>query len=454
MKELKQLIDPDNILNPGVILNEDKDCHLRNLKSLPVVEEEVDKCVECGYCERSCPSREYTLTPRQRIVLRRSLSRLKAAGDMVTHDAIARDYRYDGMATCAVDGMCATNCPVDINTGELIKRLRREDHSRKANAIALFLARNFGKMEWGVKAGLRIGSFINFIFGRGTMFRLTGLIRKVIPACPLWTRQLTGPLKIVANTPPGPDAVYFSCCMNRMMGRDPEKKDSIVDAAVRLAERADLKLSIPEGLNGVCCGQAFASKGFIPAYRLTVNRTIERLWEWTEQGRIPVVIDISSCTHSLHTCRSQLEAVNQERFDRMRIVDSLEFAVDTLLPRLTIRKMAGVAVFHPVCSLHKMDLYGKMVQLASLTVEEPVIPFTAGCCGMAGDRGFFYPGLTAAAGKDEGAEAGRQAGDGYYSTARPCEMAMSEAAGKSYRSIFYLLDEVSGPSGVSDLGAG
>jgi D-lactate dehydrogenase len=448
MKDLKRLLDPGGIVNPGVILNEDKNCHLQHLKSLPVVEEEVDKCVECGYCEQSCPSRDFTLTPRQRIVLRRSLSRLRSAGDTATYDTILKDYAYDGMATCAVDGMCATNCPVDINTGELIKRLRRENHSPSANAMALRVARKFRLMESLVKLGLRSGGVINAVFGSRAMTRLTSGVRRILPSFPLWTSQLTGPVRVRTNLAAAPAAVYFPTCITRMMGRDKEREDSIADVLLRLAGRAKMELLIPHGLAGTCCGQAFSSKGFVPAYRHTVNATIGKLWEWTNGGSIPVVIDISSCSQSLHTCRPYLTPENQVLFDSLKILDSLEFAVDILLPRLSVKKMSGKAVFHPVCSLHKMGTYKKLEELAARTVESPVIPFTSGCCGMAGDRGFYYPGLTAAACREEGAEAAAQAATGYYSTGKTCEMALSEASGASYRSILYLLDQVS-----SDMGA-
>jgi D-lactate dehydrogenase len=443
MKELKALVDPNNIVNPGVILNEDKACHLKNLKSLPVVEEEVDKCVECGYCESSCPSRNFTLTPRQRIVLRRSLARLKETGDGEAYETILKDYQYDGMDTCAVDGMCATNCPVDINTGELIKRLRRENHSRSANTLALGIAKQFKLVEWLVKSGLRSGQLINGLLGARAMRKITVGLRKIIPSFPLWMSEITGPVTMRAQSPAMPGAVYFPTCLTRMMGKDKEGKASISDVLVRLSARAGIGLVIPPGVNGSCCGQAFSSKGFADAYRLTVNRTVEKLWEWSLQGRLPVVIDISSCSHSLHTCRSYLTADNQLRFDKLKLMDSLEFAVDTLLPRLNIRKKSGRAVFHPVCSLHKMGLYKKLEELAARTVEKPVIPFSAGCCGMAGDRGFYYPGLIASACRDEGSEAAAEAASGYYSTGRTCEMALSEVSGKTYRSILYLLDEVS-----------
>lgn len=473
MKELKALVDPDNILNPGVILNEDKGSHLKNLKSLPVIEEEVDKCVECGYCEQQCPSREYTLTPRQRIVLRRSLARLKEAGDERTYQLILESYQHDGLDTCAVDGLCATHCPVDINTGDLVKRLRKENHSPADNALALKVARRFAMVEAALKFGLRSGNIVNRLFGRNTMYRLSGIIRKIIPGFPVWSRQLTGPPVMNHSTPADrdapvgprstehdasapprsaerdaatvPRAIYFVSCINRVMGKDIEKKDSIIDVARRLAGKANIRLFIPPHLAGHCCGQPFSSKGFTPAYRYAANKTIAALWKWSEGGRIPVMTDISSCTFTLHNCRAHLEPENQKKFDQLTIRDSLDFATDMLLPRLHIGKKKAKAVFHPVCALHKMNLHKNLVQLGSRTCEEPLIPFTAGCCGMAGDRGFYYPGLIQSASRKEAEEVNQWEGAAHYSTGRTCEMAMSEVSGKQYRSIFYLLDEVSEP---------
>ena len=163
-----------------------------------------------------------------------------------------------------------------------------------------------------------------------------------------------------------------------------------------------------------------------------------------EQGSLPVLLDISSCTHSLQHARPGLTAENQTKFDALKIMDGLDFAVDTLLPRLPITRKKEAVVLHPVCSLYKMGTLKKLQQLGTATATNPIIPASAGCCGMAGDRGFFYPGLTAAATKNEGEEVNATGCSDCYSTARPCEMSLSEATGKNYRSVFHLLDEVSG----------
>jgi len=441
MQALKKLIDPDNILNPGVILNADNRCHLKNLKSMPVVEEEVDKCVECGFCENRCPSRDYTMTPRQRIQVRRSLQRLKTENNIADFNLLQKQYQFSGMDTCAVDGMCATDCPVAINTGELIKRLRRENHSSFANKTALTIAKHFGFTERMIKFGLYAGNAVNKITGGKGMYFITSGFKRIIPLFPLWTKSLTKPVSIKANEITDADVVYFPSCITRMMGADKENKKSIDEVVKSLCDRAGLNLFIANSNTGTCCGQLFSSKGLMPAYAHTVNHTVELLWERTQQGKLPVLVDVTSCTYSLIHSASSLTEENKDRFSKLKFIDSIDFAADYLLPRLKLKTKKQSIAFHPVCTTYKMNLGPKLQRIGSSCAENPYIPFFSGCCGMAGDRGFYYPAFTEAAAKAESKEINSKSFDGYYSSGKTCEMALSEATGKNYQSVFYLLDE-------------
>jgi len=444
MQQLKTLIDPDNILNPGVIINADAKCHLKNMKTMPVVEEEVDKCVECGYCETHCPSRNYTTTPRQRIQIRRALQRLKTEGNITDHDILVKEFQFSGMDTCAVDGMCATACPVSINTGELIKRLRRENHSTFANNTAMQVAKHFGLIEGVVKFALRTGNLVNNVFGKRSMTKITLSFRKIIKGFPLWTGSISKPVSIKANQPASPDVVYFPSCITRMMGADKEDATPVNEVIRSLCEKAGLQLLIADHTTGVCCGQLFSSKGFLPAYQHTVNETIDKLWRWTNEGKIPVLMDVTSCTHSLQTSYSYLTEENQQRFTQMNFIDSIDFAADHLLPRLPLINKKKTVVFHPVCTVYKMDLLHKLQNIGNACAEKADIPFLSGCCGMAGDRGFYYPKLTASASRPESAEVTANKYDGYYSSGKTCEMALHEATQRNYQSVFYLLRDVVG----------
>jgi len=127
MKRIKKAFDPHNLLNPGAVINDNPRVYLENLKPLPATHELVDKCIECGFCESKCPSRNLTTTPRQRITVCREISRLSASHEDPERLAVLkRQYSYLGEQTCAADGLCATACPVTINTGDLTEFLRSE----------------------------------------------------------------------------------------------------------------------------------------------------------------------------------------------------------------------------------------------------------------------------------------------------------------------------------------
>ena len=446
MVRLKDLVDPLRLLNPGVILNADPHAHLANLKAMPAVEEEVDKCIECGYCEPKCPSRELTFTPRQRIVVRREVTRLGLTGEDPALKAALQDaYQYMAVDTCAADGLCATACPVAIDTGALIKRLRRTGHSARANAVALKVARNFATIEPLVRLGLRSGHLVQSLFGPGIMIAITRLLRAAAGrATHQWSREMPRPAKakLPVTRAEGAQAVYFPACISRLMGALPgEPRDqSLPEVLVALAQRAGVPVHIPDDPEGVCCGVPFSSKGYAEAHAHSVNHAIERFWRWSGEGRLPVVMDTSPCTYGMKGCRPYLTAENQARFDRIRIVDSVEFAHDELLPRLTVKRKLGSVALHPVCSLTKMNLTPKLEAIAKACAQEVVIPRDAGCCGFAGDRGFLFPELTASATRHEADEVKARSFDGHFSSSRTCEIGVTRATGSIYRSYLFLLE--------------
>lgn len=440
MKKLKSLIDPHFLLNPNVIITKDPNEHLTNLKIMPIVEEEVDKCVECGYCERRCPSRDFTLTPRQRIGIRRALQRLKNDNQDFIYQEILKDYQFDGLDTCAVDGMCATDCPVDINTGELVKRLRRENQTALTQKMALQVAKNFNVLTTSARFGLRLGFAFNQFLGKNFMRNLTAKSRAFSTKIPLWSNELSKGSNFSVTQKIDNQTlkiIYFPSCITQMMGGD------LMQRFYSVCQKAKIQVVLPPSLGNNCCGQLFGSKGFSDAHRYKVNETIAELWAVTEGGRFSVVTDVTSCTATLQQCRPYLTAENQLFFDQLKIFDSIDFASDVLLPRLNIGKKKGKIVFHPVCSAYKMGLVEKLRFLGQHCAEKSVIPDMAGCCGMAGDRGFYIPELTQAATKLEATEVKQQDFEGYYSSAKTCEMNFSEAVGKNYQSILVLLDEVS-----------
>jgi D-lactate dehydrogenase len=445
MCAVKKLLDPDYLLNPDVLINPDPKAHLKNLRTMPVVESEVDKCMECGFCENRCPSRDLTLTPRQRIGIRRALQRLQADNQMDIYNDILKDFQYSGMDTCAVDGLCATDCPVDINTGDLIKRLRRENHSERENKIAVWVAKNMKIVEHTTRFGLDAGHITNILLGKKAMPNLTFILQKIFPSFPSWTSQLSiSPTIPYTQSNDNHSIVYFATCISRMMGSQTDGKKSVLEAFMSVSKKAKIGVLLPENITGSCCGQAFSSKGFSEAYQISVNQTVEKLWIWSKEGKLPIILDLTSCTQSLLTARPYLSEANQPKFDALKIKDSIEYLHDIVLKNIAIVSKKDKIALHPVCSLGKMGLQNKLENIAQTCATEVFIPLNAGCCGMAGDRGFFVPALTKSATATESAEIQENTYSGYYSSARSCEMAMSEAVGKNYVSLLHLVDEVSG----------
>jgi D-lactate dehydrogenase len=363
------------------------------------------------------------LTPRQRIVVRREMTRLREREPRSPElRELERDFRYDALETCATDGLCALSCPVSIDTGALTKRLRHETHPRAAVALARFAATRFTWVERASRAALSVAAL-----GR----RLSPVAATLPPA---------GPLPLLR--PADPAAVYFASCVSRVVG-PPAGERAIPHVVAEVARRAGVDLAIPR-CDGFCCGMPFSSRGYHEAYRLALARTVDALWEWSDGGRLPLLVDSSPCAWTLRGGSRDLSPTGRERLEALQILDGIEFAEQQIVPRIRVRSRLGRVALHPVCSVRKLGLEERMRALAGHFADEVVVPVTAGCCGMAGDRGLRLPELPRAAIAPEAAELAGMAFDGYFSSSRTCEVALTRATGRPFRSIWHLVEEATG----------
>lgn len=436
MRELKALADPTGLLNPGIILSDRPDAHLRDLKTVPTVDPEVDACVECGYCEPVCPSRHVTTTPRQRIVLRRA-----AAKDPAVAAAIAEDYPYDAVDTCAADGMCATACPVRINTGDLMKRLRAERHGARARAAGRAVAQHWDGVSGTARVALRAAATVP-----GLAAAASGLARRVLPEelVPLYSREVPsgGDTRPAAVYPPGPAVVFFPTCLHQVFAPEPGSGGA-GHAFLRLCDAAGIAVAVPEGIEGMCCGTPWESKGFTAGGAAMARRVVDGLWGSTQQGRLPVVVDASSCTHGLAGLDHLLP--DDERVGRLRIEDAVAYTVREILPALSVTTKAASLTLHPTCSTTHLGIGEDLRTVAEAVADEVVVPTGWGCCGYAGDRGMLHPELTDSATREEAADVAARPTEAYASCNRTCEIGMSRATGQRYRHVLELLAEVASP---------
>ncbi|MEJ1092249.1 FAD-binding and (Fe-S)-binding domain-containing protein [Microbacterium istanbulense] len=445
MWEIKRLIDPSGILNPGVVLSDDPESYLHHLKRVPTVEAEVDRCVECGYCEPTCPSKDLTLTPRQRIVLRRDMAWAEETGDQALLKDLRAEYDYDGVQTCAVDGMCAVACPVDINTGDLVRRLRAEEASKVEDDLWDVAAKNWGAVTRLGGVALTVAEALPAPLVRG----VTTVGRAVLgtDTVPEYDAGLPrgGSKAPKPSAPADAQAVFFGACIGTMFGAEGEGVGSR-DALRRLLDRAGIPVVVPDDAGGLCCGTPWKSKGHLSGYERMTDRVLSSLWQASRAGELPVVCDAASCTEGLHVMLAKAAAAHPE-YAGLRIDDATTFVAREVLPRLTVReKIASVAV-HPTCSTTALGATGALTAIASAVAEEVFVPEGWGCCAFAGDRGMLHPELTASATAVESAEvisadAARAGFGAFVSANRTCEIGMSRATGKRYRHVVEVLEEL------------
>jgi D-lactate dehydrogenase len=440
MWRVKRLADPDGILGPGVVLNRDPGVHLRNLKSSPEIEDVATKCVECGYCEPVCPSRNVTTTPRQRIVLRREMAR--QSEDSPVRAALLKQFEYDAVQTCAADGSCARACPVGIDTGKLVKQLRAAEHSPRAERTAERVAERYAAVERAARGSLRAASAAQRVgagsagaFAADRLRRVAG--DELVPAWPKTLPQ-PAPAALPVTTRSGAAAVYLPACINRIFG-NPEgtwARPTLPQALVAVSARAGQPLWIPPDVAGVCCGVPWSSKGFTRGAELMARRSAAALKRWTDGGRLPVVIDASSCAHGLS---------GDDAPEGVEVLDSIAWTHDRVLPRLSVgRKLRSLAV-HPSCSAGHLGLTEKLTAVAGALADEVVVPAASGCCGMAGDRGWLHPELPASALRDVRTELDERALEDCVSSNRTCEIALQDVTGRAYRSFVLVLEELTRP---------
>ncbi len=435
MWKIKRLLDPTGILNPDVVLSEDPDIHLKNLKPMPAADEIVDKCIECGFCEPVCPSNGLTLTPRQRIVIWRDIQARKRAGVDTTE--IERLYHYHGVETCAATGLCAQRCPVGINTGDLVRKLRGREASKTGTAN--WLADHFSTAVQGTRFMLHAANGAHIILGTKRLAKLSATMTNASKGrVPQWTPATPQPLQRLHLPKPAvqderPRVVYLAACVSRAMGpaaRDQEQ-EPLLDKTRSLLEKAGYQVIFPEQLNDLCCGQPFASKGYAEQGERKRQEMLDALLKASRGGLDPIYCDTSPCTLRLvqGLTDQRLDMYDPVRFIRTHLLDKLDF----------VPQDKPIAV-HVTCSTQHLGEAQALIDIARRCANEVVIPEGIHCCGFAGDKGFTTPELNEHALRS--LKNAVQICEEGISTSRTCEIGLSRHGEIDYHGLVYLVDRV------------
>ncbi|UJF17970.1 FAD-binding oxidoreductase [Vibrio sp. SS-MA-C1-2] len=439
MQKIKNIFDPKGILNPGVILNNDPKLHVKNMKLTGIVDELVDKCIECGFCESNCPTRAFTMTPRQRITTLREINRLKQEGLHSEAEALASESHYDVVDTCVGCQLCFTHCPVDNNTGQLVRTLKQvELENKPVQQKSLDLqAKHYNLVNTATNVGFKAIRGVHSVLGDNATDQLMKLARSVSSGVPAWTADFPTGSVVPKSSVTGenkPVVVYFPSCGTRTFGATKKDKDNraLPEVMVNLMERAGYEVRVIDNARKLCCGQIWESKGDFTNADLKRDELMDQFERQTESGRYPVVIDAASCTHS---------ALKKHR-ENLVVLDAVEFLHDHLLDKLMITPRNTAISMHIGCSAQHLNLESKLMEIANRCTDSIFRPKGISCCGFAGEKGFYQPEINANALRTLKAQLPKEVKEGYYAN-RMCELGLTHHSGISYRHIAYLLDECS-----------
>lgn len=451
LHRIKSACDSRGILNPGVVLTSDDKAHLHDLKPVDRVDAEVDRCVECGYCEPVCPSRDLTLTPRQRIVVRRERERALVRGDRTLVADLDSQQEYDSLQTCAADGMCATACPVGIDTGALVKRLRAENRGPTQQRLGKLAANRWSTLTQAAGRGLDAASRLPGAAITGPNTAARALLGD--ETVPLWTADLPAGgrrrsrVSSDGDAAATADAIFLPSCQGAMFSA-PEGSQGVQSSFAELCRLTGLNLVVPEQIDSLCCGTPWSSKGLAGGYEVMAEKLLDavdrtrKLLDERGQGQLPVVIDASSCAEGVASIMAAANAVGDPR--AVRVIDSVSFVAENVLPRLVIEPAQRIEslTLHPTCSTAKAGLEADLRRVAEAVASRVQVPDDWACCGFAGDRGMLHPELTASATAEESREVRRIDAAAHASSNRACEIALTRATGRTYRHVLEVVAEV------------
>ena len=441
MCDVKALFDPHNIFNPGVIFNEDSDSYIRHIKPLPEVDALIDRCIECGFCEVNCVSCGFALSSRQRIVVQREIARLKAEGDIEGAKRLQKDFRKIGKDLCAGDGLCSTSCPVGINVGEYIHKLREQELSAAGYRLGDFAASHFAQVAGTVGGVLSLAAAAQTVLGNKLMATVgKGLHYGTGRLIPLWTPAM--PHRVNRRRLPKQEApkplkvVYFPSCINQRMGLakgDPSSQPTMGDM-VELLQKAGYEVVFPERMKYLCCGTIWESKGMPDIADRKSDELQQALWKATEQGTYTVLCDQSPCLYRMrHTLHD------------MQLYEPAEFIDKFLLDRLDITPLKETIMLHATCTMRKMGLQDTILRVAQRCAECVVVPEGVGCCAFAGDKGFTHPELNDWALRKLRPQVEKAGATMGVSNSRTCEIGLTSHAGIPYMNIAHLVNRASKP---------
>ena len=433
-RRIKAIFDPTRILNPDVMITDDPDVYKKNLKAQCVIDDAFTICMECGFCEKNCPSRNLTLTPRQRIALLRETKRLENEGNFAVANELKKGYEYFGVETCAACSMCKGLCPLSIDTAQIALSMRRIDPP--APGLAKKIYDNFSSTLEMCRAGVSLEGIAGAIITQKAISKITeGLhgVTGVTPYVPKTTPKANRyKLKNRIKPTNFEKVVYFSTCANRAFRQNQGYDDqrSLQQVVESLCNKAQIDIIYPEHIENLCCGLSF--ENYDDVHERAVKDLHDALMKASQNGKYPIVIDHSACFNHAFKHMPDLE-----------INDISEFLCKFVVPRLDITKCDERVIVHKQCKIKVLGKSQYIEDLARLCSDNVFNIKSFACDGFAGQKGFFTPELNKCATKDLASEVAEYGATLGVSSSSTCEIGLGESGGIPFVSVAYLLDRCS-----------
>lgn len=433
-RRIKAIFDPERILNPDVIITDDPDVYKKNLKAQCVIDDAFTICMECGFCEKHCPSRNLTLTPRQRIALLRETKRLENEGNFTLAAELKKGYEYFGVDTCAACSMCKGLCPLSIDTAQIALSMRRIDPP--APELAKKIYDNFPTTLQMARAGVSLEGIAGSIVTQKAISKITeGLhgVTGITPYIPKTTPKANR-YRLRSRIKPTnfEKVVYFSTCANRAFkpnqGYDDER--SLQQVVESLCNKAHIDIIYPQHIENLCCGLSF--ENYDDVHERAVKDLHDALMQASQNGKYPIVIDHSACFNHAFKHMPDLE-----------INDISEFLCKYVVPHLDIEKCDERVIVHKQCKIKSLNKSQYIEDLARLCTDHVFNIKSFACDGFAGQKGFFTPELNKCATKDLAAEIAEYGATLGVSSSSTCEIGLGENGGIPFIGVAFLLDRCS-----------
>lgn len=387
--EIKNIFDPQGIMNPGVIVDPDEDLMIDHLKfgadyrvredtpfSRDGLIQAVETCSGCRKCFDYCPAAKAVgqewATGRARVALLRELIAGRLDPETLFDPRLKRV-----MDHCLNCKRCLTECPSGVDVPWLALQAKAAYLAGKGlSGGDKMMARPLSEIK-GLAPLINLANQVPP--ARWLAEKLFGLDRRrSLPH--LGGRTLTDLLKERTPAPGSKPVVYFAGCLEKYS--DPAEGL----AAIKVLEANDCAVQVPEF---DCCGVARISQGDFVGARAGMEANLIRLTGYADQ-KLPVVFSEPSCRLAAAVEYPKIVETEAARRAAEATVDIHRF-LKNLLDRGELNTDLGEiklkVAYHQPCHLKAQGDGQVPVELLRLIPGLEVITLPDNCCGLAGSFG-------------------------------------------------------------------